>query len=239
MVHRMVMLCVFVLMLAACGDDDGATFTTTSTTTPTSTTTGSSTTTTTTAAATTTAATSTTVTTTTTTEAPAPALFLTDGIGFAAFGDDFAAVTAAAEIRYGSPSSDTGWLPGGFGDYGVCPGTEFRQISYQSDTLTLMFSDVDYFVGGGVRNFIFYSYYSPSFTMLTDGPPASIDVGTTVTELLTIWPGATVVGDDPLFGPSFYYRPSDTGFEGIYGSLAGTAATDVVTFVSGGVGCGE
>ena len=162
--------------------------------------------------------------------------FLPEGIGFADFGDNPDPVMAAAELLFGAPTSDTGWLAGGFGDYGVCPGTEFRRVSYLADTLILIFSDADYFAGGGVRNFISYAYSGP--TMLTAGPPASVDIGTTVAEVLSIYPTAIVVGDDPLLGPSFYYTPG-SGYEGVYGILTGTTDSDVVTYVVGGVGCGE
>jgi len=220
--------------LVACGDD--AAIVTTTAVASTTTTVAA----TTTAAPTTTATTTTTsTTTTTTTTPPEPEIrFLPNGLDWFDFGADADTVIAAAAARFGAPSSDTGWLAGGFGDYGVCPGTEFRQLAYLDDTLTLMFSDVDYFVPGGVRNFIYYAYHSPSGTTLTDGPPASIDIGTTVAQLLAIYPAAEVVGDDPLFGPSFSYRPG-SGFEGIYGSLTGTADTDTITYLSGGVGCGE
>jgi hypothetical protein len=229
------------LLLTACGDG-GAILTTTTTTTTTvaPATTSSTTTPSTLPPTTTTAATTTTTTTsTTTTTIPAPVVrFLPDGLDAFTFGDAASDVMTAATALFGPPSSDTGWLAGGFGDYGVCPGSEFRQVSYLGDTLTLMFSDVEYFAPGGVRNFIYYSYYSPAMAPLTDGPPASIDVGVTVADLLAIWPAAEVTEDDPIFGPRFVYRPG-SGFEGLYGSLTGVADDDVITYVSGGVGCGE
>ena len=223
---------------AACGDDSGGTLPLGSSTTTAATTT----------AATTTLATTTTTTaapTTTATTAPTPTLgppplppveFNPDGLGFAQFGDDPVAVMAVAATYFGAPSTDSGWMPGGFGPAGVCPGTQFRQVYYHGDTLMLMFSDADYFLPGGVQNFLFYSYAGPA--PITAGPPTSIDVGTTVAQLTAMWPGVTISGDDPLFGNSFYYNPGP-GFENLFGQLTGTTPTDTITYLSGGVGCGE
>jgi hypothetical protein len=231
--------------ITACGDDGGGTLPLGSTTAATDTTgTTAATDTTGTTVATDTVATTATPGTTATTAPPTtlgppplpPVEFRPEGIGFALFGDDPENVMYAAELAFGPPSSDSGWLAGGFGDAGVCPGTEFRQMWYLGDTLMLMFSDADYFVGGGIRNFVFYSYSGA--VPVTAGPPDSIDVGTTVAELTAMWPGVTVAGDDPLFGNSFSYDPG-TGFEYLFGALTGVASGDTITYLSGGVGCGE
>lgn len=232
--RSLVALVAVLLVLTACGDDDaglpiGDSSTTSSTTTTAATTTTEATTTT---AAATTAA-------TTTTAAPLPAVqFLPGGLGFASFGESPDSVLATATLLFGPSTSDSGWLPGGFGDYGVCPGTQFRQVTF-GNSLMLMFSDVDYFVGGGVDNFVHYNYSSPTNTMLTAGPPASIDVGVTVAQLLTLWPTAVVEGDDPLYGNVFYYDPGAATFDYLFGTLTGTAPGDTIRYISGGVGCGE
>lgn len=238
-VKTTVLAVALMLLTAACGDDDGGLpFGDTTTTTAATTTT-----TTTTAAATTTApATTTTAAPATTATLGPPPLpqvqFLPGGIGFADFGDDPAVVLATAELLWGPPSTDSGLLPGGFGDYGVCPGTQFRQVFFLGDTVMLMFSDIDYFTGGGVLNFIHYSYSSPTNTPLTAGPPASIDVGSTVAQVQALWPSAVVVGDDPLYGPLFY-EEGGPGFDYLFGTLTGVNPGDTVKYVSGGVGCGE
>ncbi|MBI5156997.1 MAG: hypothetical protein HZA58_03165 [Acidimicrobiia bacterium] len=221
--------------VAACGDDSGGTLPLSSTTLA--------------ADTTTTVAPETTTTTvaaeTTSTTAPAPTLgpppmapvqFNPDGIGFARFGEGADGVATLALSYFGAPSSDSGWLPGGFGDYGVCPGTRFRQMYYLGDTLMLMFSDVEYFTPGGVDNFIHYAYSGA--TPITLGPPVSIDVGNTVAELTTMWPAAVVDGSDPLFGEVFHVDP-EPGFEYLFGTLTGTTPADTITYISGGVGCGE
>jgi hypothetical protein len=185
---------------------------------------------------TTVAETTTTAATTTTAPGLPPIAFLPGGIGFADFGDDAAAVIGNAIGLFGEPSGDTGWLAGGFGDHGVCPGDFFRQVTFLDDDLMLMFSDVDYFVSGGVDNFIHYAYSGA--TPVTAGPPASIDVGTTVAQATAIWPGATVEGGDPLYGDVFYFDPGP-GYEYLFAMLTGTGPGDTIEYVSGGVGCGE
>jgi len=232
-------LALLMSVIAACGDDSGGTLPLGSTTTTAATSTTGTTApgTTTTVAPTTTAATTTTApaTTTTTTAAP-PIQFRPDGLGIAFFGEGVDAVLAITDAAFGARSTDSGWLPGGFGDYGVCPGTQFRQVYYLADTLMIMFSDVEYFLAGGITNFIHYTYRAP--TPLTTGPPTSIDIGNTVAQLTAMWPAVVVTGDDPLYGPSFQYDPG-AGYEWLGGTLTGVAPGDTIEAIQGGVGCGE
>ncbi|MEK7252548.1 MAG: hypothetical protein AAB198_04795, partial [Actinomycetota bacterium] len=235
------MVAVFLLaVVAACGDDSGGglpfdSSTTTSTTAAPVTTTTALVTTTTTPV--TTVATTVPETTTTTAPALVPVQFRPDGIGFALFGDDAEAVIATAITYFGAITTDSGLLPGGFGDYGVCPGAQFRQVYFLGDTLMLMFSDVDYFRAGGVQNFVHYTYYAPDGTTVTDGPPTSIDLGNTVAQLQSMWPGVIVSGDDPLYGDTFYFE-AGPGFDWLGGTLTGTTPTDTIEVIQGGVGCG-
>ena len=223
-----------VLVVAACGDDSsGATLpfdsTTTTTVAPETTVT--------------TAAPDTTVTTsapdtTTTTAALVTVQFRPDGIGFALFGDDMEPTIATAMTYFGAISTDSGLLPGGFGDYGVCPGTQFRQVYFLGDTLMLMFSDVDYFSASGTQTFVHYTYYAPDGTTVTDGPPTSIDLGNTVAQLQTMWPAVVIVDDDPLYGDMFTVE-GGPGFDWLGGTLTGITASDTIEAIQGGVGCGE
>ena len=113
--------------LSATGPDTSAGVSTTATSAPTTTTATSST-------STTTSSTS----TTTTTEPPPPMLFLPDGLGIVAFGSDPDGTIAIVQASLGiAPTADTGWV-GSF-DYGVCPGTTFRRVSF--DGLDLEFAD--------------------------------------------------------------------------------------------------
>jgi hypothetical protein len=220
------------IVIASCGDDSGGTLPLESTTTTEATTTTPPTT----VAETTTAAPTTTEAPTTTLPALPPIAFLPDGLGFATFGDDPGSVIGNAAALFGPPSSDSGWLAGGFGDRGVCPGDYFRQVYFLGDTLMLMFSDIDYFVAGGIDNFVHYAY--SGVTPITAGPPDSIDIGTTVAEATAIWPGATVEGGDPLFGDVFYFD-AGSSFYRLFARLTGTAPGDTIEYVAAGVGCGE
>jgi hypothetical protein len=237
-VKRLVLALALSMVVVACGDDSGGTLPLGSTTVaPDATTT---TVTTLAPETTTTVAAETTVTTSpppTLGPPPmAPVQFNPDGIGFALFGEGAEAVVTLALDYFGLPSSDTGWLPGGFGDYGVCPGSHFRQMRYLGDTLMLMFSDAEYFAAGGVDNFIHYAYSGA--TPATLGPPVSIDVGNTVAELTTMWPAVVVDGSDPMFGDIFY-DDSGPGNDYLFGRLTGTTPADTIVYISGGVGCGE
>ncbi len=223
------------LILAACGDDSTGTTLSHDSTSTTTTTVAPDTTVTTTVPDTTV---TTVAETTTTTVAPVPVQFRPDGIGFALFGDPAADVIATAMTYFGAITTDSGLLPGGFGDYGVCPGTQFRQVYFLGDTLMLMFSDVDYFSASGAQNFVHYTYYAADGTTITDGPPTSIDLGNTVAQLQGMWPAVVVVNDDPLYGNMFMVE-GGPGFDWLGGTLTGITATDTIEAIQGGVGCGE
>ncbi len=222
-------LLILLLIATACGDDDGALPVGSTSTTAGTTTTGATTTapTTTTLAPTTTAPTTT---TTTLSELP-PIEFRPDGIGFADFGDDAATVLGIAVGLFGEPSSDSGWQP----SEGMCPGDFFRSVSFLDGTLTLMFGDVEDFFAGR-DNFIHYSYGGT--TPITDGPPISIDVGTTVAQATAIWPGATVDGDFLITADVFYFDPGP-GYGYLFAELTGTNPSDTIFWVAGGEGCGQ
>lgn len=231
------------LLAAACGDGSSEpVFTTTTSSTTTTTTADTSTTTTTTTAATTTTAptttTSTTTSTTTTTTTPPPPeiVFQDDGLGVADFGDDPESVLAVVTAVFGASSFDTGWIAGGFGDYGVCPGTEFRRVEFDGGDFVVHFADGDHFGPAGTRAFYWYAWYGGA-PGPTNGPPDSIDSGTTVATLLSMWPGTMVFGDDPFFGDTFRY--DGTGSNQLWGTLTGTTDADQIIHVTGGLGCGE
>jgi predicted small lipoprotein YifL len=244
-----------VVALAACGDDgvvlltDEAATTassqpadTTTTTQPaeaTSTTTGppDSTTTSTVAPPTTTLAPSSTTTTTTTTTLPpppGPLLFLPDGLSIVSFGASPPEAIGAVEAYLGiGPTEDTGWI--GPYEFAVCPGTEFRMVSFRG--LGLMFTDAGYFAPEGSRQFFAYVYYGDP-PGISPGPPLSVDIGTTVDQIQALYPVVELYGDDPLFGPVFRVPGAGT-WDQLWGQTTGTAPADTVVFLQGGVGCGE
>lgn len=234
------------LVVAACGDDDAEPIFTTTTAGATTTqpaTTTSDTATTTTAGTTTTEATTTTSSTTTTTSSttttsppPPPIIFEPDGIGIAQFGDDPNVVIAFLEDVFGAPTFDSGWIAGGFGDYGVCPGTDFRRVEFDGGDFVAHFADGDHFGPAGTRVFYFYAWYGGA-PGPTPGPPASIDAGTQVGTLKSMYPGVELYDDDPFFGDTF--RVTAAGSNQLWGTLTGITDGDQIIDVTGGLGCGE
>jgi hypothetical protein len=145
-------------------------------------------------------------------------------------------VIAAFEARLGAPSLDSGWIPGGGGPYGVCPGTEYRRVEFLSGDLALQFTDAGYFAPEGVRQFYAYAWDGGT-PGPTPGPPVSVDAGTTVQQILAMHPDAEIIPDDVFFGPVFRVQPG--GWAQLWGRLTGTTGTDTVINLIGGVGCGE
>ena len=224
------MLIALTLFAAACGDDGGAVVTTSTA----ATTTTAAGTTTTVALTTTTAATTTTTEPATTTVGPLedPILFLPDGLSVVSFGMSPEDTIATMTLFLGPPIDDTGWVDA-FDNFGVCPGPITRQVAWGG--LYLMFTDPGPFAGGGAQ---FFSYfYVAGAPGPTPGPPQSVDAGTTVDEVLAIWPTAVISPADEFFAANF--RVDLGGGHQLYGLLTGTTATDTVTEVYGGYGCGE
>jgi hypothetical protein len=164
---------------------------------------------------------------------PPPSLeFLPDGLGIVDFGaPPPAAINAVQGYLGAAPTSDSGWGPA-WGDYGACPGTEYRQVTFQG--LTLQFTDGDIFQPAGTRHFFAWSY---------DGTPAGIapygvDIGTTVADLQALYPAVAIDYDDLYYG--WFFRV-ETGTQGeqLWGTLTGSDPGDTVVYLTGGWGCGE
>ena len=215
------------LLPAACGDSGGSPFATSasSTTAPPATTTS---TTSTTAAPTTT---ETTGVAPTLGPPPLPLEFRVDGLNIVEFGaaPDEAVAVVGAYLGM-SPTFDSGWVPA-VGDFGVCPGTEYRQVEFAG--LELKFTDEALFQPAGTRHFFAWAY---------DGNPPGItpwplDVGATVADLQALYPAALLSGDDPLFGSTF--RVDGAAGQQLWGRLTGTGPADTITYLTGGWGCGE
>lgn len=212
------------LALAACGDDADSPFTTSTSTT---------------AAGTTEATTTTTATTTTETTTVAPTLgppplpleFLADGLNIVAFGaTPEEAITVVGTYLGLAPTFDSGWGPA-WGDYGACPGNEYRQVEFEG--LVLQFTDADLFQPAGTRHFFAWSY---------DGTPPDVafgplEVGTTVAELQALYPAVQLFADDPIYGDTFRVEGADG--EQLWGRLTGVDPGDTIVYLTGGWGCGE
>jgi hypothetical protein len=226
------------LLLAACSDDDAPPMTTIAVTsvpstasTP-STTRVPSTTVAPTTSPTTVAPTTTAAPTTTTVPAAAELTLRADGLGAVRFGADPDAVVDYVSSILGAPTTDSQWVPA-FGQFGSCPGTEVRGVTWRD--LTLMFGD-ESTVASGRRHFFAYAY-GPAFGQSID--PAGmrtddgIGIGSTVAQLRAAHPDVVLRPADQV---------SRAGFglgESLNGTLTGTSDADVVQAVLGGIGCGE
>jgi hypothetical protein len=233
---------VFGLVLAACGGDGSVLLGTTSPPTTEAPTTSEAAptteapvtteTTATTAAPVTTETTSPPTTETTATTSPPPTLeFLQDGLNITDFGDTPpVAINAVRDYLSMETTFNSNWGPA-WGDYGACPGTEYRQVKFGG--LTLHFTDAGFFAPEGTRQFFAWSY---------DGDPPNItlgplDIGMTVADLQALYPAVTIYADDPIFGDTF--RVAGPGQEQLWGRLTGTGAGDTIVYLVGGIGCGE
>ena len=176
---------------------------------------------------------------TTETTAPPPTLgpalepleFLRDGLKITDFGDTPpVAINAVRDYLGMETTFNSNWGPA-WGDYGACPGTEYRQVRFGG--LILMFTDAGYFAPEGTRHFFAWSYDGdpPNITM---GP---LDIGMTVASLQALYPAVVIYADDPIFGDTF--RLAGPGQEQLWGRLTGTGAGDTVIHLVGGTGCGE
>ena len=130
-----------------------------------------------------------------------------------------------------SPTFDSGWVAAA-GDYGVCPGTEYRQVEFGG--LTLKFTDGDLFQPAG---------HPPLLRLglrrhLGRDHPSGLDVGLTVADLQALFPTAQLFGDDPLYGNTFLIEGAVDGQQ-LWGVLTGVGAADTITYLTGGWGCGE
>ena len=185
------------------------------------------------ASTTTTTSTSTTSTTTTTVPAGDPLLFLPDGLNIVDFGATPQEAIGAVRDHLGAgPDFDSGWGPA-WGDYGACPGTEYRQVRFGG--LTLGFTDDGLFAPAGTRHF--YSWYYDG-TPAGITPPGEVTVGTTRADLQAQYPAAAFAYDDLWFGHTFRFETPTFG-EQLWGTLTGDTAGDTVTYLVGGIGCGE
>ncbi len=161
------------------------------------------------------------------TAAPSAVVLRANGLGIAAFGSDPDQVIATVSAVLGPPTLDSGWMDPL--SLGSCPGTEVRSVRFGD--LVLDFAD-ESTVLTGRRHFFAYSY-GPT----TDPAGLSIEgggtLGTTVAGLRATHPSVQIYPADPTAPASFAIS------DGLTGALTGTADTDTVTKVQGGIGCGE
>ncbi len=159
-----------------------------------------------------------------------------DGLGVVSFGADMDEAVAAVTAALGAePSDDTGWIDP-FAEFGTCPGTEVRGVSWGD--LRLIFGDADTrLVPLGERHFYGFTYRTgrrgPDGLTTAEG----IGLGSSRAELeaaygeeLELFLDDTITG-----GPRYqigFEIDSSTYLSGILSSEDG-----VVVWLDGGVGC--
>jgi len=237
MMSRRVLLatvCAAALLAAGCSNESSNDGTTTTSVVAVTTTSVPATTTISVPAITTTAAPSTTAPApTTTTIAAVVGLALSGaGIGDALFGADAEGVVAYVSSIVGAPTSDSGWQdPAAIG--AACPGNEVRFVDWND--LYLFFSD-DSPAASGVRHFAAFSYgpaFGPVLTPFGLATTAGIGVGSTVAQLLAVYPTAVINPETEMGGATFLLD------DGLYGFVSGVTEADTITSFVGGIGCGE
>jgi hypothetical protein len=165
-----------------------------------------------------------------TTIAPAEQLVLReDGLGDVLFGVDADQMILYVTQLLGKPDSDSGYI-GPVSEFGSCPGTQVRGVRWGD--LLLMFGDESEVAKGRVH---FYSWtYGPvqgiapePMGPITDG---DITLGSTVAEILNVYPTAEIFNDD-ILGMGFEINRTLTG------TLSNDSPNGVVVSMTGGVAC--
>jgi hypothetical protein len=170
----------------------------------------------------TTTTTSTTEEPTTTTIAPGPTgLSLSgDGLGLLRFGTDADVAVEFLGGIFGPPASDSGWIDS-FSGFGTCPGTEVRGVTY--GPLTVLFGGPD-----NDRTFFSWNYFDQGngdvFGLTS---PAGVGLGSSADEVAAAYADVEFF-EDEVFGET-----------ATFGTLFASLEEGVVTYLSGGIGCGE
>ncbi|PIE33360.1 MAG: hypothetical protein CSA55_02040 [Ilumatobacter coccineus] len=156
-----------------------------------------------------------------------------EGLGSIEFGSDAEAAIDYVNSILGSPTEDSGWVSPY--DFGACPGTKSRRVAWGA--LALYFGDESRFASGEPH---FTSYIYGSYGELGQEPTelttvGGSGIGSTVAELSTEFPGATIYPEDKEIGLSAYFVPP------IEMSIAitGDSPDDVATVFLVGAVCGE
>jgi hypothetical protein len=143
-------------------------------------------------------------------------------------GTEAEAAIASVSAQLGATTFDTGWIDAAAT---TCPGTEFREVTW--DGLALRFGDAaDATAPKGGRHFFGYSYPGGSLELTT---AEGIGLRTSVAELEAAYGEALSTDNSPAEGPTLQVE-GDLFFGGL---LTGITAEDTVTFIEGGIRCAE
>ena len=184
----------------------------------------------------TTTTTSTTVAPTTTAaaeaEAEIPLELGTTGLGTAAFGADPEGIIGFVSSFLGGPTGDTGYVDPF--EFGVCPGTQARRVSWGS--LTLEFGDASN-VAVDRLHFYAYRYGSGTPDGLAEGSPVGLETaegigyGSSVIDVIRAYPDTMFLEGDDFIDPNFVVN------DNLRGLLTGLTDSDSVTAITGGLPC--
>ena len=169
-------------------------------------------------------------------EGPVPPFRLkANGIGDIPFGTatDFALVELALmgdpELE-GAPDEDSGWIDS-FSVYGTCPNEQVRMVRWGNVRT--------FFTRNGLAEGEFFTWQVVGFGGYEDkrlSTPQGLRRGDTRGQLELLIPNLTVEFVDPFGFWAFYAGGNPSG---ISGTLSDGSMGDEVTFLQGGIGCGE
>ena len=159
------------------------------------------------------------------------------GIGNIDFGTDteFALLEIALlgdPMWEGAPDEDSGWIESFSSPYGVCPGTHVRMVRW--DNLRTFFTR-----SGIADEGEFFTWQSLGTQWGYPDRGLATTTGLRVNDTrgqLDLLSSALTVVDDEIFGWHFYLGGNPSG---ISGSLRSGNLGSKVTFMQGGIGCGE
>ncbi|MCP3934502.1 MAG: hypothetical protein GY708_03925 [Actinomycetia bacterium] len=143
------------------------------------------------------------------------------GLGPVTFGLDAATVTEFMGGVLGPPGSDSGWVDS-FSQFGTCPGSEVRGVTYGS--LQILFGGPD-----DDRTFFSWAYFDQGagdvYGLQT---PEGIGLGSTREVIDAAYPGTVFHEADVI--------PASASFSNMWATFDDAG---VVMYISGGSGCGE
>jgi hypothetical protein len=175
----------------------------------------------------------TTTTESTTTTAPGPTFgFYPDGLGIADFGDPPETVIAEVTAVLGPAEVDTGWV-----EEFLCPGPLNRLVVFAPGIFdfTLMFTTGGLFAPEGTEHFFSYNYAGNPPVPVS---PPDLTVGTTVAQLIALYPEVTFP-PNPFEEGVTDYHVDGPGNAQLHGRLTDPGPAGTVVNVQGGIGCGE
>jgi hypothetical protein len=154
------------------------------------------------------------------------------GLGIVSFGSTPEEVISKLTPILGAPSRDTGWISG-FSAYGTCPSEQIRVLHWNS--LIVLFGDTVF----GAQKFFLYNYvnYSTGAAIPFLETSQGLTLGMSKSEVLSLYPQVQIIPweraenhEDMRLMPT----NEDTGQ-----FFGGTLEGGKVSWIAGGIGCGD